>query len=68
MSIENKIERIETPLARLILTVSHLPDVEWDLEGMKKSARSAVSTLKYQKGKLTFQVHRALPRMRGQQG
>lgn len=39
MSSENQIERIQMPLARLILQVSHLPDAEWDLEGMKKSAR-----------------------------
>jgi hypothetical protein len=38
MSQENKIERIELPLARLILMVSHL-DEEWDLEGMKVRAR-----------------------------
>jgi sister-chromatid-cohesion protein PDS5 len=38
LSSENRIERIEMPLARLILTVSHL-DEEWDLEGMKVRAR-----------------------------
>jgi len=38
LSLDNKIERIEMPLARLILTVSHL-DEEWDLEGMKSRAR-----------------------------
>jgi sister-chromatid-cohesion protein PDS5 len=45
MSPENQIERIQMPLARLILQVSHLPDAEWDLEGMKKSARSAFHTV-----------------------
>jgi hypothetical protein len=38
LSLENRIERIEMPLARLILTISHL-DEEWNLEGMKVRAR-----------------------------
>jgi hypothetical protein len=42
LSSENRIERIEMPLARLILTVSHL-DEEWDLEGMKVRARYVFS-------------------------
>jgi len=43
LSSENRIERIEMPLARLILMVSHL-DEEWDLEGMKVRARYVFSS------------------------
>jgi len=43
LSAENRIERIEMPLARLILMVSHLEE-EWDLEGMKVRARYVFSS------------------------
>jgi len=38
-SDSNKIERLEMPLARLLLVVSHLNGPDWGLEGMKTRAR-----------------------------
>lgn len=35
MSIENRLDRIELPLARLMLLLSHHPDFAWDPEGLK---------------------------------
>jgi hypothetical protein len=39
LTTEDQIERIEMPLARLILQITHLSEIEWDLEGMKQSAK-----------------------------
>lgn len=36
---DDQIERLEMPLARLILQITHLSDITWDLEGMKQSAK-----------------------------
>lgn len=39
LTTENQIERIEMPLARLILQITHVGGMSWDLEGMKQRAK-----------------------------
>lgn len=38
-SIEDRIERVEMPFARLLLLLTHHPDLQWDETGLKDIAR-----------------------------
>lgn len=42
LTTEDQIERIEMPLARLLVLMTHLAEASWDLEGMKHTAKYVV--------------------------
>lgn len=45
MISEDRIDRLEMPLARLLLALTHHPDCQWDFAGLKDIARCAVILL-----------------------